>query len=116
MRICPPTPLFQAIDRRRRCWRNISTRKSSRVTSCGTFGNTGRDILRGPGSANFDWSLFKNIPIAESRYVQFRAEFFNLANHPALGSRSIRSRTLNSGKILSAGSPRIIQLAAKLVF
>lgn len=82
----------------------------------GTFGNTARDILRGPGSANFDWSLFKNIPITEGRYFQFRAEFFNLTNHAAFGQPVNSFTNPNFGKILSAGSPRIIQLAAKLVF
>jgi hypothetical protein len=82
----------------------------------GTFGNTARDILRGPGSANFDWSLFKNFPITESRYIQFRAEFFNLANHANFGQPVNSFTNPNFGKILSAGSPRIIQLAAKFVF
>jgi hypothetical protein len=82
----------------------------------GTFGNTGRDILRGPGTANFDWSLFKNIPIAESRSVQFRAEFFNLFNHANLGQPVNSFTNPTFGKILSAGNPRIIQLAVKVVF
>jgi hypothetical protein len=36
----------------------------------------------GPGFHRFDWSVFKNFPVTESKYFQFRAEFFNLTNHP----------------------------------
>jgi hypothetical protein len=47
-------------------------------------GNSGRNILIGPGTSNLDFSVFKNIPIkkiSESFNVQFRAEFFNILNH-----------------------------------
>jgi len=46
-------------------------------------GNSGRNILIGPGTSNLDFSIFKNIPvkkISESFNVQFRAEFFNILN------------------------------------
>ena len=82
----------------------------------GTFGNTARNILRGPGSVNFDWSLFKNIPIVENHQLQFRAECFNLFNHANFGQPTNTFTNPNFGKILSAGSPRIIQLALKYVF
>jgi hypothetical protein len=48
-------------------------------------GTGGRNILIGPGTSNLDFSIFKNIPIkkiSESLNVQFRAEFFNILNHP----------------------------------
>ena len=48
-------------------------------------GNAGRNILIGPGLTDFDFSLFKNnyIPrISESFNIQFRAEVFNILNHP----------------------------------
>src|SRR3984893_8177674 len=47
-------------------------------------GNSGRNILIGPGTSNLDFSIFKNVPIkkiSESFNVQFRAEFFNILNH-----------------------------------
>jgi hypothetical protein len=47
-------------------------------------GNSGRNILIGPGTSNLDFSIFKNVPIkkiSESFKVQFRAEFFNILNH-----------------------------------
>lgn len=47
-----------------------------------TFGNASRMILRGPGSKNLDFSLFKNFLVTERTQVQFRAEAFNLTNTP----------------------------------
>jgi hypothetical protein len=42
----------------------------------------GRNLLRGPGFAQVDWSLMKNFPIRERFVLQFRADLFNLFNHP----------------------------------
>jgi hypothetical protein len=47
-----------------------------------TFGDAGRNILKGPGVNNLDGSLRKIFPIREAQNVEFRAEFFNLLNHP----------------------------------
>jgi hypothetical protein len=47
-----------------------------------TFGNAGRAILRGPGSRNLDFSLFKEFQIFERTRLQFRGEAFNLSNTP----------------------------------
>lgn len=52
------------------------------------LGNAGRNILIGPGLANLDFSVFKNIhiPLAGERFrIQFRTEFFNLLNHTNFG-------------------------------
>src|SRR5260370_10405507 len=48
----------------------------------GRFGNAGRNILKGPSAFNFDYSLFKNFKVRESKSVQFRAEMFNIFNTP----------------------------------
>ena len=48
----------------------------------GGFGNAGRNIVRGPTIKTVDLSVFKNFNIQEKWKVQFRAEFFNLFNHP----------------------------------
>jgi len=57
--------------------------------SCANLlGNAGRNSIDGPGLANLDLSLYKNfaVPkISESFKVQFRAEFFNVLNHPNFG-------------------------------
>ncbi|MGH9843326.1 MAG: TonB-dependent receptor domain-containing protein, partial [Blastocatellia bacterium] len=48
----------------------------------GSFGNAGRNILDGPGYRNVTFSILKNTALRESLDLQFRAEFFNLFNHP----------------------------------
>jgi hypothetical protein len=48
----------------------------------GTDGLVGRNSLEGPGISNVDFSLIKNFHVTERQNVQFRAEFFNLFNHP----------------------------------
>jgi outer membrane receptor protein involved in Fe transport len=50
-------------------------------TVVGTFGDAGRNIIRGPGFQNWDISIFKMFPIREEMRVEFRAEFFNAFNH-----------------------------------
>jgi Carboxypeptidase regulatory-like domain/TonB-dependent Receptor Plug Domain len=46
------------------------------------FGNLGRDALRGPAFKEVNLSVFKNTPLTERVTLQFRAEFFNVFNHP----------------------------------
>lgn len=48
----------------------------------GTFGNLQRNSIYGPHYTNVDFSITKNMPITEKVNVQFRAEFFNIFNHP----------------------------------
>lgn len=52
------------------------------VAPVGHYGSLGRNALRGPGAVNFDTSLFKDFSITERHKVQFRAELFNVFNHP----------------------------------
>jgi len=80
------------------------------------FGNAGIGIMRGPGLANFDFTLAKNFPIDERRYVQFRTELFNAFNHPGFGPPNIMRDSSGFGQILSAGNARIIQFGLKVYF
>ena len=50
------------------------------------FGSLGRNSLVGPGYANLDLSLFKTTPLGEQVKLQFRAEVFNVLNHPNFSS------------------------------
>ena len=50
-------------------------------TVIGSFGDAGRNIIQGPGTQNWDISLFKIFPISEQKRLEFRAEFFNAFNH-----------------------------------
>lgn len=52
------------------------------------LGDAGRNSLRAPGFFQWDFSLMKNFPIHEKVTVQFRADFFNILNHPNFGNPS----------------------------
>ena len=87
------------------------------------YGNSGRNILFGPGTKQFDLSLFKDIPFNESasRRLQFRAEAFNVLNTPQFNNPNAQIGNPAAGTITSAGAPllfqrtsREIQLALKL--
>ncbi len=86
------------------------------VTQAGQFGNEGRNVVRGPGIEDVDLSLFKYFDISERARVQFRAECFNLFNHANLGLPENDLESPAFGQILQAGSPRLLQLALKLMF
>src|SRR5581483_9358211 len=84
-----------------------------------TFGNSGNNILTGPGLTNWDFALLRNFRFeAASRPLglEFRAEFFNIANHPNFGLPVTNIQSATVGQILSAGTPRDIQFALKFSF
>jgi hypothetical protein len=101
-------------------------------TSCfvdapaGQLGNSTRTPLFGPGFVNTDFSVIKNFPLPfrEGAELQFRAEFFNLFNHPQFytpdGSGGVGLQDVDSltfGKIQqTVNNPRLIQFALKLRF
>lgn len=80
------------------------------------FGNAGRNIGVGPRYSNWDFSIFKNFHVTESKDIQFRAELFNILNHPnfRLPDSDISSPTFN--QIQAALDPRVVQLALKFLF
>jgi hypothetical protein len=87
-----------------------------------TYGNSGRNILRGPAFWNMDASLFRRFPFMEGKAFEFRAEAFNLPNTVILGQPGSDLTGANFGVITSTyggangyGS-RIIQLGLKLTY
>ncbi len=82
----------------------------------GTFGNSGRNNLRGPRFFNADFSAVKNTVIAEKYTVQFRAEFFNIFNTVRLNAPNANRSAAQFGRITSAADPRILQFALKFAF
>jgi hypothetical protein len=82
----------------------------------GTFGNSGRNTVEGPGSATVDLSLVKNTAIRDRATVQFRVEAFNVLNRTNFGLPDNFIGSPTFGQILSAGNPRRVQLALKLLF
>lgn len=82
-----------------------------------TIGNSGRNILRGPGIANWDLSFMKNAYFTERTYLQLRWEMFNAFNTPQfLNPDTTVDPGGPGGRILSARDPRIMQVALKLYF
>ena len=82
----------------------------------GTLGNVGRNTLVGPRFDNIDFSLLKNSRIGENRNLQFRAEIFNILNHPNFDLPNHTIDSAQAGGIFSAEASRQIQLAMKFVF
>lgn len=87
-----------------------------RLPQAFTFGNSGRNILYRRGFRNWDFIVARNFPIKEALRLQFRGEFFNFTNTPAFGGPVANIQAGNAGQVLSAGDPRSIQLALKLVW
>ena len=85
-----------------------------------TIGNSPRTLpnVRLPASYNEDFSLFKRVYFRESKYLEFRSEFFNLFNRVVFGGPSANVNSPDSFGLISsqANTPRIIQLALKVVF
>jgi hypothetical protein len=91
-----------------------------------TFGDAGRNIVRGPGLQNWDFSIFKMFPIREQMHLEFRAEFFNIWNHVnpvfepvgLIGEepQPVEFGTPQFGFPQGARDPRFIQFAMKFYF
>jgi Carboxypeptidase regulatory-like domain len=81
-----------------------------------TFGNSPRNGVIGPGLAEFDLSLEKDISLKEPARMQFRAEAYNLLNHPNFNIPNRIAFTPNFGRISSAQDSRQLQFALKLLF
>ena len=92
------------------------TTSNFKTAATGTFGNSGRNILRGPSTFNLDFSLQRLFVIKERWNLQFRAEFFNGLNHTLLNNPGTTVTSGGFGRITSARDPRILQLALKLRF
>jgi len=105
------------------------------VPAANSFGNLGRNAFYGPGFSNLDLALIKNTKITERVNVQFRADAFDLFNHPNFGNPGggngfvVLPATLNAATLATfttitstrfptadSGSSRQLQLALKLQF
>ncbi len=87
------------------------------ATAVGDFGNTGRNILRGPNQRNVDISMIKYFPITERTKLEFRAEFFNAFNTVSFANPVNILASANVGQIVATTTgPRVIQFAVKFNF
>jgi len=117
-------PVSQAVTGNINGWANPA---AFGLPAPGTFGNLQRDFLPGPGIVDVDFATMKETQIREKLRLQFRAEFFNILNHPnfALPNASAFVQTADGGgapnptfgKITATTtSSRQIQFALKLMF
>ena len=97
--------------------------KAAFLTQTTGFGNVGRNILTAPGMYNFDFSVAKNTAITERIGLQFRAEVFNIVNHPNFTQPVSQTTSTQFGQITATravrgdvSSSRQIQLGMKLIF
>ena len=98
------------------------------IPAAGAFGNAGRNIIIGPRSNIFDFSVNKNTKLNERVTVQFRSEFFNIFNHPNFALPNVQANAATFGAIgttpdvdagnprLGDGGPRVIQFGIKVIF
>jgi hypothetical protein len=111
------------------------------LPAAGEFGDAPRDLYRGPGTWQVDMGTAKTFPIAERMQLEFRAEFFNIFNHPQLGQPQatcdlsilvptgcptgfgsiINTINLNTAIVspitpVGSGTPREVQFALRLEF
>jgi hypothetical protein len=96
----------------------VGTTRNPAFDANAPFGNTGRNIIYGPGQKNVDFSVVKFLPFTERLRGEFRTEFFNLfnwANFANPGNNVLVPATLGRITSTSAG-PRVIQFAFKLNF
>jgi hypothetical protein len=94
----------------------------------GSYGTAGRNILFNSGYADWDLSTTKNWKFKERLTAQFRAEFFNVLNHPTFNSPSASPTgglfgggfstpdQAGANPVLGTGGSRSIQLGLKLIF
>jgi hypothetical protein len=83
-----------------------------------TYGNSARNLLFGPGYFTWDTGLVKNTAITERVNLEFRAEFFNVLNHPTFGNPANNiSVPATVGRISATTTrPRDIQFGLRLAF
>jgi len=93
------------------------------IPAAGNFGNCGRNTVYGPSFRNMDLSVLKETKLGESRNIEFRAEFFNIFNHPAFAQPDTTFGTPGFGEIfntlgrtLGGGTSRQIQVALRFSF
>lgn len=88
------------------------------IPSSGTYGNSGRNILRTQRLWNLDTSVFRVFPIYKEMNLNLRAESFNVANHPTFGTPGTTITAPSSFGVVTSvvGNQRLMQFAAKINF
>jgi hypothetical protein len=80
------------------------------------FGDSGTNIITGPGVNNWDIGIGKVIALRESMNLQFRTEFFNAFNHAQFQNPDSTMTDTNFGRITTARPARELQFGLKLLW
>jgi hypothetical protein len=106
-----PTPASQTLDR----WLDISAFERA---APGTWGSCGIGVARAPNYRNVDAALAKKFSAGGARYVEFRAEAFNLTNTPSFGppARDINAPNTFGTITSTVSSARTVELVLKFFF
>jgi len=96
-------------------WLNTSAFQVTPQYSLGSDSRT-QPNLRNPGQISFDSVISRWQPIRERMRLQFRAEMYNIMNHPNLGNPANGITAQNFGQITTKSGSRTIQLALRLAF
>jgi hypothetical protein len=82
----------------------------------GLIGTVPRNLIEGPRATNFNLSLMKRTNVTERVRVQFRAELFNLFNHPIFRTVQLNRSASNFGAFTETEDPRVVQFGLKVLF
>jgi hypothetical protein len=106
-----PTPADQTLD----LWLDI---RAFARAPLGTWGDCGVGIARAPGYRNVDAALSKRFDVGGERYLEFRAEAFNLTNTPSFGppARNIADPATFGRITNTVSQPRVVELALRFSF
>jgi hypothetical protein len=106
-----------SVQSRREMYFNTACFSSATADAAGGFGNTGRNILKGPDQKNVDISVVKFFSVTERKTLEFRSEFFNAFNTVAFQNPDNVIASPGFGQILETSTgPRVIQFAMKFNF
>jgi hypothetical protein len=106
-------PTLPADERSVGRWFNTSAFAAAPQFAIGT---SSRNPVRGPSYRNLDLALMRRVPLRADTALELRAEVFNATNTPPLGAPNTTVGAAAFGTITTAGDPRVIQLAVKLIF
>ncbi len=94
-------------------WFNTAAFQSNAI---GTFGNSGKNFLRGPRYFDTDAAILKTTDLEKGLSLQFRAEFYNALNNVNFNQPDFGLTDSAFGQLTSANTPRIMQFSLKLLF
>jgi hypothetical protein len=81
-----------------------------------TLGTSSRNPVRAPGFRNLDVAVMRRVPLLAGTALELRGEVFNVTNTPPFGAPNAAVGSAAFGTITSAGDPRVVQVAVKLIF